>query len=131
MLSKLREGLRQLSRKRRGFRFSEIDLMAIVICGVLTWVSLPFLDQFALIFPITLGHFFLFCNVFRIHRKLELIWAGAFVINVASNSLAEEFSWIRVLILQTPLTLLLIAMELRSGRYHGIFCGREDGISTR
>ncbi|CAK0748261.1 hypothetical protein CCP3SC1_1760005 [Gammaproteobacteria bacterium] len=32
-----------------------------------------------LLIGLVLGHFFLFCNVFRVTRQTELIWAGAFI----------------------------------------------------
>ncbi|MCA9098366.1 MAG: hypothetical protein KDA36_08270 [Planctomycetaceae bacterium] len=118
------DGLKQLGSKRRGFRFSILDLSAIAVCGLLTWLTYPFLDELSLLFPITLGHFYLFCNVFRIHRNLELIWAGGFVFNVAIHLVLREISWLRILAIQTPLTVFLIVVEMRSGRYHGIFCGK-------
>lgn len=125
MLRNIRDGFRQLGSRRRGFRFSPIDLLAILICGMLTWVSYPWLGEVAYLFPIALGHFFLFCNVFRIRRRPELIWAGLFVMNVAINVTFGELSWLRILAIQTPLTVLLISQEIRSEKYHGIFCCKQ------
>ena len=65
-------------------------------------------------------HFLLFCNVFRIDRKLELIWAGTLLVNALVWSLADNFGWRAILVTQLPLTILLIGIELRSPRYHGI-----------
>jgi len=78
------------------------------------------LGKIALLFPVVLAHFFLFCNVFRVRRSLELIWAGVFVVNFAAWSMAGSFSWWPVLLVQTPVTIACIGMEMRSPRYHGI-----------
>ncbi len=111
-----------LGKQRRGFRLSAIDLLAIAICAIATIAALPILGEIAWLFPITLGHFFLFCNVFRIRREFELFWAGVFVINVACWALAGHFDWLNVLAVQTPLTATLIITECFSPSYHGIFC---------
>lgn len=117
--------IHQLSQRRRGFRFSVTDLIAIMVCAVVTWLLWPVLDKIALLFPITLGHFFLFCNVFRIRRSFELIWAAAFIVNVGYSSFVPPFHWPTILAWQTPLTATLIVMECCSERYHGVFCRKE------
>ncbi len=109
-------------RRPRGFRFSTADLFAVTVCIVATWLLRSTLDDFVWLLPITLGHFFLFCNVFRIWRKYELIWAAIFVINVAIWTMVGHFSWGRVLLVQSPVTVILIVLQIRSDRYHGIFC---------
>jgi hypothetical protein len=72
------------------------------------------------VIPIAAGHFFLFCNVFRLRRSYELVWTGVFIANVTVWLYLVDFSWAGVLAAQLPLTALLIAMEVRSSRYHGI-----------
>ena len=108
-----------------GLRFSAIDgvvILATILGTVALWNDSSFV---ALLLPIVLGHFFLFCNVFRIDRRLELLWAAIFVVNTFSWSIAfDALSWLGILIVQTPLTMVLIAAELRSPRYHGIFARR-------
>jgi hypothetical protein len=111
----------ELGRRRRGFRLSLLDIAAIVLCIASTLGLQSRLGTFVYLAPITLGHFFLFCNVFRIHRSYELVWAAVFMVNVAAWSMGADFHWLRVLAAQTPLTALLIALECRSERYHGIF----------
>jgi hypothetical protein len=122
-VSGLWQKLAVLGRRRRGFRPSATDIAAIVICAVATWRLLPEIGAFAWFLPITLGHFFLFCNVFRIRRKYELIWAACFLGNVAvwRFAVGEINPW-GVLLCQTPMTIGLIVMECFSSRYHGIFC---------
>ncbi len=111
-------------RRRRGFRFSPTDLIAIVVCAVVTLATLSILEEIAWLLPITLGHFFLFCNVFRVRREFELFWAGVFVLNVACWALAGQFDWLRILAVQTPLTAILIITTCIRPDYHGIFCAK-------
>ncbi|MEI8384185.1 MAG: hypothetical protein WCJ09_29015 [Planctomycetota bacterium] len=119
---RLGTAMTDLGNRRRGFRCSAIDLMVIAICAIGTIGFLPILGEIAWLFPITLGHFFLFCNVFRIRREFELFWAGVFVVNVACWALAGRFDWLIVLAIQTPLTATLIITECLRSSYHGIFC---------
>lgn len=109
-----------------GFRFSWIDALALLAGTVaISWLgdALPVM-RWTIAFA--LGHFFLFCNVVRLHRNYELLWAAAFVIHVAlwiQRELAG-FSWPLVLAIQTPLTLGLVGLQLRSPDYRGVFAER-------
>jgi hypothetical protein len=110
-----------------GFRMSALDAVVLALSAGAT-VGLCFLiGQKGLTIGLLVGHFFLFCNVIRVHRYLEATWAALFVANVAAWILLERFqdvsfSWWIVLGLQTPVTLLFLVLELRSARYHGIGC---------
>ena len=106
-----------------GFRFSLADAGVIALGAAATWLlwePLGGAGGMALLLPVVLGHFFLFCNVFRARRGYELVWAAGFVVNLLAWQAAAAFGWGRVLLAQAPLTLLLIAAELRSTRYHGV-----------
>ena len=102
-----------------GFRFSMADGIVIAICAVLTWSLRELPSSLAWLPAVALGHFFLFCNVFRVRRNFELAWAGFFLANFAVWSWIG-FSWLAVLAVQTPVTVLAIGVEMRSPRYHGI-----------
>ncbi|WP_419194523.1 GTP 3',8-cyclase MoaA [Novipirellula herctigrandis] len=65
-------------------------------------------------------HFFLFCNVFRIRRNLELIWAAIFVTSIAICS-TVEFPLLMSFAIQLPVSITLILVADRSNWYHGIF----------
>jgi len=110
-----------------GCRFSRLDGFAIAICIALTVIGWQWVGAFALAAPLVLGHFFLFCNVFRIRRSYELIWAGVFVINFSAMLFraAESgtFPMGMLLLVQLPVTAILIGLEIRSPRYHGL-CSR-------
>jgi len=124
----------QSQRQRRrprtaGFRFSLTDGIAISVCAVGTFLAWKWIGEFAFVAPITLGHFFLFCNVFRVHRNYELIWAASFIINFSFWVLGTEAGSIpygKLLAVQLPITALLITLEICSKRYHGIFYRRTN-----
>ncbi len=105
----------------RGLRFSKGDAVTLAAAAVATWLLLPRIGSFAWLFPFALGHFFLFCNVFRVRRSYELIWAAGFLLNFGAWVVSGAFDWLGILAVQTPLTLLLIILEIRSPRYHGVF----------
>ena len=116
-------------RKQRtaGFRFSKVDAVAIVIAIGLAIVGFKSLGSLAAFPLIVLGHFFLFCNIFRIRRNYELTWAAVFIFNVAiwfvlyPGDLTLGGRLLGALVCQTPLTVFLIGLEMRSSNYHGVF----------
>ncbi len=110
--------------RRAGFRFWWQDAVAIVLCALVTGLSWQLLGSVALLFPVTLGHFFLFCNVFRLRRSYELFWSILFLANIGFWLSRDELRWAEILALQTPLTIALILLEMRSPNYHGVFWAR-------
>lgn len=112
-----------------GFRISRRDMLVMCICAAATWLCWRPMRELALLFPITLGHFFLFCNVFHVQRVLELTWAAIFVGNLFCWTTAGLFSWQHVLLTQTPVTLAIIIATILRPDYHGVFCGRLKGAS--
>jgi len=115
-------------RSAPGFRFWWTDAVVIAFVAIATWVCWRYSREISLLFAITLFHFFLFCNVFRLRRKLELIWAVFFVVIVAAWSLAGHLSWWYILTSQLPVTLGVIVTEIRSDGYHGIFWRRSNDV---
>lgn len=108
-----------------GIRFSLPDGIVIAITILITWYFWENWNSVVLMLPVVLGHFFLFCNVFRIHRKYELIWASSFVINCLFWVVfMGNFSWTAILLTQSPMTLILILLGIRHPTYHGIFARR-------
>ena len=65
----------------------------------------------AVIFVVS--HFFLFCNVFRMARSLEFIWAGTFASLAIATVVFDWISWPTVLVGSTALTALLVVIEIR------------------
>ena len=100
------------------------DLGAIFVCAVAVAVLWSSIGTLSLLLPVVLGHFFLFCNVFRIRRTPELIWGGVFLLNMGWHLSHADFSWWPVLLIQTPVTVALIGYEMRTTHYHGILAHR-------
>src|SRR5688572_5938331 len=90
-----------------GYQFSLTDGLAICVflgaAGVLWQRGNPLWW----LLLIAAGHFFLFCNVFRIIRRRELIWAGLFVLNVCVWAWFDRLSCLGVLLCQLPITVAL------------------------
>jgi len=103
-----------------GFRFSAADAAVLVAGAALTWALWGPVGELALLVPVTLLHFFLFCNVFRVRRGAELLWAGLFGANFAAWMLSGRFSWGAVLAVQIPVTVAILVVEVRHPRYHGV-----------
>ena len=110
-------------RKQRfspGFRLSALDVIILIVgvagavyFGHQTW-------WIGLVIGFVVGHFFLFCNVFRMSRPLELAWATVFT-GLAAGSIAAEFpSWTITIVLSLCTTFLVVALEMKRSSYHGV-----------
>jgi hypothetical protein len=107
-----------------GFRFSLTDALAVLAFMSAAAVLWRLGSVFWWILVIAAGHFFLFCNVFRIIRRRELIWAGLFILNVGVWTALGLLTWPRVLLCQLPITISLVLADMRSRGYHGVFANR-------
>lgn len=106
-----------------GFRISLTDVMTLVLGFTIGAAGYIRIGDIALFVPYVVGHFFLFCNVFRVRRRPELLWAGTFVINCSIWLLVGCIDVAGMLGSQIAVTLGVIVNELRSPSYHGI-CAR-------
>lgn len=107
-----------------GLRLSGLDCVVIVLAlggTILLWQQTAGLS---LIGGLVVGHFFLFCNVFRIPRKPELVWGGLFLIICFVAYLLDAFSPIMLSALIAPVTLVTLIYAIRLPTYHGIFAKR-------
>lgn len=104
-----------------GFRLSVIDTLVLIGgTSVALWLRNKAFPLWWIV-PMALGHFFLFCNVFLVWRRLELAWAAVFVILVGAHLASGYTGWLSPLLMQTPATLIVLWLQLRSPWYHGIF----------
>lgn len=102
-------------RRTWGFRFSIVDAAVLLVTAIGTpWLVPAFVVL----------HFFLFCNVFRIRRAPELIWGLCFVLLAGLLAVAGRFDPSILMICQLPLTVILIAKDIRHPNYHGVFADR-------
>ena len=106
-----------------GLQCSPADVAVLVAAAAAVWWLWRPMPEIALLVGFVVGHFFLFCNVFRIHRKFELTWAAIFVLNVSAGVQSGAWSLTQAMVWQLPLTALFIVAEMRTERYHGIGCG--------
>lgn len=103
-----------------GFLFSAVDgcvlcagVAAIIILSAIAWWA-GFVPAFVL------GHFFLFCNVVRLARPLELLWAGVFVALAGATIVIETPGWLVTSLLSLAVTAIVVVAEMRKPSYHGL-----------
>jgi hypothetical protein len=73
---------------------------------------------------LVVGHFFLFCNVFRVSRALELAWSGVFTVLAAATLASGYPGWYFTAAISLAMTVAVVALEMRKPSYHGIFWQR-------
>lgn len=111
--------------KEPGFRFNLTDLIFIVLLGLSSVLIYRFFGTFYALYllPLYIGFtFFLFCNVFRVGTRMELIWiVSFFIISVISHYFfAQKWFGISALI-SSLLQAILILIHIRTEAYKGIF----------
>ena len=57
-------------------------------------------------------------------RPKELTWAALFLVNSCAWFVSGRLEWLPVFLTQLPISILVIAAEIRSPRYHGILAQR-------
>ena len=104
-----------------GFRISTLDITVIVAALLAAyWLAAEF-TQLSTGILFVVAHFFLFCNVVRMSRIPELIWASHFVLLSIASIHYDYIAWHYTLLLSVVVTILLIALETRRSGYHGVF----------
>jgi len=107
-----------------GFRMSRIDA-GVLIAGAIGagWASrIDGATAGAIVFVV--AHFFLFCNVVRMSRSLELPWAGLFVALAVATAQTGWPGWWPTFGSMTVVTIRMIALQIRKPSYHGVFWRR-------
>ncbi len=108
---------------RPGFRFARLDAVALVVIGGAA-IAVAFRWPLAgAVAGFVLGHFFLFCNVFRIRRVPELIWAGGFLVMAGHAMISDrpDWYWPQAFLLSLVMAAGLIGREMRHPGYHGVW----------
>lgn len=114
----------QAPRFSPGFRFSPFD-GAVLLVGFAASLGLAMLDPWvALATAFVIIHFFLFCNVFRISRPPELVWAALFAALVLCSLLFDAITWPHVFAVSGFATSITLPIEIRRPSYHGVFWRR-------
>ncbi len=106
---------------RPGFRLSQLDIAILLvgIVGVVLAGSVALYAGFVIAFVV--GHFFLFCNVFRISRLPELTWAIIFIGLSTATILVGQPGWLVTALCLLIATIGIILLEIRKPFYHGVF----------
>lgn len=99
-----------------GFRISLIDVGVLGLGCVLVGASAAFNTLWSIIIGLVVIHFFLFCNVFRIARSLELLWATVFLTFATATELWGVPGWLTTVFV----TVSVIIAEMSKPSYHGI-----------
>jgi hypothetical protein len=103
-----------------GFRLSALDVVVLVV-GAAVAIAVSSVDVWigaAIAFVV--AHFFLFCNVLRMSRPLELVWAAAFAALSIAATAFDLLGWPLVFAWSICLTGVLAIIEARRPSYHGV-----------
>ena len=103
-----------------GFRLSSLDVFVLVGGTVGVTVLFTVMWWYSLVVGLVLAHFFLFCNVFRVSRPLELLWASVFVVLAGATILWGLPGWWATAIGAVCVAALVVAMEMSKPSYHGV-----------
>lgn len=103
-----------------GFRISLLDGFVLLAGAVACACLWPINRVSSFLVAFVVMHFFLFCNVFRIRRKPELIWAATFVPLAGATLLSGYPGWVVTAASSLFLTGFLVAREVQHESYHGI-----------
>jgi len=103
-----------------GFRISVRDVIVLVLGAAAAWwvARIDMSLRFAVLF--TVGHFFLFCNVVRMARRLELIWTAIFLVLASCAQLLGTPTWNQTFAICFLVTCVLVTLHVRSPSYHGL-----------
>jgi len=102
-----------------GFRLSIRDV-AVIILGAAAALYLSSMEfWWGFIVAFVVAHFFLFCNVVRMARPLELTWAATFLALASATLLTEAPGWPITVAGSLAVTLLVVALQVRKPSYHG------------
>jgi hypothetical protein len=106
---------------RPGFRFLATDVVMFLAAGAFAkWAVDHDGLWLAKATAFVVGNFFLFCNVFRIARSLELIWTIVFLLLAAARLRMGALEWSTIYMISGALTVALIVIEMRKPSYHGV-----------
>ena len=95
--------------------------VGILIAGISASVLLARFDErFGMVLLFVLTHFFLFCNVLRMSRSYELLWAVLFVL-LAGSTFYFSFPLMHyTLSVMLVVTVTLSTVQIMQPSYHGV-----------
>jgi hypothetical protein len=104
-----------------GFRLSTVDIIVLLLGTIGSILLYGMEHPLGLAVFFTLAHFFLFCNVLRMCRRFELIWAALFLLLSVNTILFSIPNWLGTVLIMLGTTAVLTVLQMRQPSYHGIF----------
>ena len=101
------------------FRLSLLDIIIIIVGLSVTFALSNVVWWYGFLLGFVLGHFFLFCNVVRMTRPLELTWAVVFVILATATVALGILGWHVTVSVSLFTTVLVVAAQVRKPSHHG------------
>lgn len=102
-----------------GFRCSAFDIVVLIAGAAGCAMLIPYDLRLAMLVGWTVGHFFLFCNVFRMSRGLELLWSAVFVALCLATFQLGRPHWLETAAFSCVTTVIVVMIEMRRPSYHG------------
>lgn len=105
---------------RPGFRFAPTDALVLLAGAAAAWFAWriePWLG-IAVLLPVAL--FFVYCNIVRMARPLELVWALAYAAGCVVRVQLGVPGWPWLVSGSVGLAAGLVVVQLRRPDYHGI-----------
>jgi hypothetical protein len=103
-----------------GFRLSVLDMTILTVGLAVTFALATVVWWWGFVFGFVLGHFFLFCNVVRMARPLELAWAAVFVVLAAATVALGAPGWQVTVSVSLFTTVVMVVVQIRKPSYHGL-----------
>lgn len=103
-----------------GFRLSGADGF-VLIAGTAAAIALSmYVWWWGFLPAFVFAHFFLFCNVIRMARPLELIWAVVLVVLAGTTIAWDTPGWWVTALASLLVTVVVVIVEMRKPSYHGV-----------
>ncbi|UCD80837.1 MAG: hypothetical protein JSW26_05240 [Desulfobacterales bacterium] len=102
-----------------GFRLSVVDMTILTVGLTATFALATVVWWLGFVFGFVLGHFFLFCNVVRMSRPLELAWAAVFVVLAAATVALGTPGWQVTVSVSLFTTVVVVFVQILKPSYHG------------
>jgi len=103
-----------------GFRMSAVDGGVLALGAIAAAAAASIDPSWGLAIGLPVVHFFLFCNVFRISRPLELLWAGVFLILAALTVVWGAPGWAATVVVSVFVACAVVVAEMCKPSYHGV-----------
>jgi hypothetical protein len=103
-----------------GARLSILDVSVIIVAAVASVVLGNVVWWWGVGLAFVVLHFFLFCNIVRMARPLELVWSAIFTSLAAMTVTMNAPSPLATFGMSLLVTPIVVAIEMRKPSYHGI-----------